>query len=128
MMVSERIKKDLIALSVSIVVNCIITIPTAAIPDWGIEVVGLFVAPIFGGIFRSIVAHKRDLFFIIPGMFILDCFVFVPLITFLNIWGENYLMGLLFGAIAGSIMVLSSIVGLAIRYLIENRQIYIKKS
>ncbi len=124
MMVSKRVKRDVIALSVSIVINCIITIPTSFTSEFGIIYAGMIVAPIFGGIFRSIVAHKRDLLFIVPGMFILDCFIFVPFIGRISYWLEDYVAeGLKFGAITGAIMVVASLIGFGIRYLLENRYV-----
>ncbi len=121
-MVSERVKRDVVALSVSIVVNCIITIPTAlASSEFGIIYAGMIVAPIFGGIFRSLIAHKKDLLFIVPGMFLLDSFIFVPLIGLISYWEFDYVSeGLRFGGGIGGIMIAASLIGLGIRYMIEH--------
>lgn len=123
MMVSDRIRRDIIGLSVPIVINCIITIPTALFSEFGIIYVGMIVAPIFGGIFRSLIAHKKDLLFIVPGMFILDCFIFVPLIGWISYWEFDYVgEGLRFGGGIGGIMIAASLIGLGIRFIIEYLQ------
>jgi len=117
----RRITKDILALGITIVINSIMTTLCVA-GDWlyGMVVFGLGLCPVFGGVFRSLVAWRKDLKFIIPGMIILDLFVFVPLISLTNDWiASTYMEGLYYGLIVSAIMGSTGIITALIRYGVE---------
>lgn len=124
-MFSDRARKNTIALSVTIIMNFVICILVAAYASedtlyW----VGLGLAPIFGGIFRSIVAYKKDVVKIIIITAVIDTFALVPLINYVWAdWGKEYLFGMLIGAIAAVIMMIAGFITLLIRHIIERKKI-----
>ena len=128
-MFSERAKKNTIALSVTIIVNFVVCFLVAyKTQDSAIYWVGLGFAPIFGGIFRSIVAFKKD---VIPIIFItaaIDIFALIPLINYVcDILTREYVSGLIVGAPAGVIMMITGFLTLKIRNNIERDKIKAKQ-
>ena len=119
-MFSERTKKNTIALSVTIIVNFVVCFLVAYKAQDAIFWVGLGFAPIFGGIFRSIVAFKKDVIPIILITATIDIFVLIPLINYVcDILTREYVSGMIVGAPAGLIMMITGFLTLAIRNKIE---------
>ena len=111
---TARIKKDLLALALTVPVNLgvmalVLYLPWHSYPEiywgWGI-------CPLYGGILRSLLAHRFDLIFIIPAMAVLDAFVFVPLISIADVYGVFE------GLVTAAVMVAASLVTLGIRSLV----------
>ena len=102
-MFSERTKKNTIALSVTIIVNLVVCFLVAFKAEAAIYWVGLGFAPIFGGIFRSIVAFKKDVIPIILITATIDIFALVPLSNFVTDIGGTgeYVLGMLMGSSFG---------------------------
>ena len=128
-MFSERARKNIIALSVTIVVNFTVCISIASSNAYeALYWVGLGFAPLFGGIFRSIVAFKRDVIPIIFITAVVDAFALIPLINFVwDEWASEYGFGLIIGAIAATIMMISGFITLLIRHIIERNMIRAKQ-
>lgn len=128
-MVSERFKKNTIALSTTIIVNFAVCILVASKANENVLYwVGLGFAPLFGGIFRSIVAFKKDVIPIILITAVIDTFALIPLINHVwDDWTSEYLFGALIGAIAAVIMMISGFLTLAIRHIIERNRLKAKQ-
>jgi hypothetical protein len=123
-MFSERVKRNTIALSVTIIVNFVICVIVAIKAYEALYWVGLGFAPLFGGIFRSIVAFKKDVIPIIFITAVIDTFALVPLINYLWYDGtSDYLFGALMGAIAAVFMMIVGFITLLIRHIIEKKKI-----
>ena len=112
-MVSKRVRNNIIAISSSVILNCIII---GAFRE-NIELVGLVVVPVLGGIIRSAVAHMKEIKIIIPAFLSLDILLFVPLWLIILDY-SNYAEGIIYGLIVGIIMVVSSLITWGIRAII----------
>ncbi len=66
---------DIIALASTIVFNCVLSLFVS-----DLFLFGWFIAPLIGGIVRSLIAHKKDVRYIIGGIVLLDALVFVPIV------------------------------------------------
>ena len=108
---NKRLYLDITALASTIIVNCLIT---SLVGD--IETMGLVIAPLIGGIGRSLIANKKDVPLIIVGMLVLDIVLFVPMIITITHY-SNWYTGMLFGVVAGGFQAVVGFVTLGLRYL-----------
>jgi hypothetical protein len=117
----QKYKMDIIALSSTIVFNCVLNITVGLINQDVLPYIGWFVSPIIGGAARSIIATKKHQIVIIPAMIVLDIFVFIPLVLVITGWwlDEGYLEAMFLGTIAAVVMTVASLVTLAIRFAVE---------
>ncbi len=123
---SKRFKMNFIALSSTVTINIILSLLIGFLaPEDAFIGIGIFGAPLIGGLGRSALANKKDLMIIIPSMFILDAIIFAPIMQFAVGYANDLGDAVLMGLITGGVMVLVSLITLGIRVLIE---LWIKKS